>query len=154
MTQEPVLKQKISDDLKDAMKKGETLRRDTLRMLNAAVKNAEIEKRGKGDLDENDIIGLVAREIKRRQESIDAFKKGNRMDLADKEAAEMAVLQIYMPQQMSREEVMAVVQEVMAAVGASVPADKGKVMKELMPRVKGKSDGKLVNDIVTELLNK
>ena len=154
MTQEPVLKQKISDDLKDAMKKGETLRRDTLRMLNAAVKNAEIEKRGKGDLDENDIIGLVAREIKRRQESIDAFKKGNRMDLADKEAAEMAVLQIYMPQQMSREEVMAVVQEVMAAVGASGLADKGKVMKELMPRVKGKSDGKLVNDIVTELLNK
>ncbi len=154
MTQEPVLKQKINDDMKDAMRKGETLRRDTLRMLGAAVKNAEIDKRGKGDFEENDVIAVVAREIKRRQESIEAFKQGNRMDLADKEAAEMTILQTYMPQQMTREEVLAIVKEVMAAVGASGPSDKGKVMKELMPKVKGKADGKLVNDIVTEQLNK
>ncbi len=152
--QEPALKQKISDDLKDAMKKGETVRRDTLRMLNAAVKNAEIEKRGKGELDESDIVALVAREIKRRQESIEAFKQGNRADLAEKEAEEMAILQAYMPQQMTREEVAALVQEVITAVGASGPSDKGKVMKELMPKVKGKADGKMVNDIVTEQLNR
>ncbi|MCJ7606002.1 MAG: GatB/YqeY domain-containing protein [Dehalococcoidales bacterium] len=145
------LKQKFSDDMKAAMKSGETLKRDTLRMLNAAVKNAEIEKRG--DLEESEIIGLVAREIKRRQESIDAFTLGNRRDLVDKEAAEKKILQAYMPPQMSRDEITAIVKEVMAAVGASAPADKGKVMKELMPRVKGKAEGKLVNEIVTELLS-
>ena len=136
--------------MKAAMKSGETLKRDTLRMLNAAVKNAEIEKRG--DLEESEIIGLVAREIKRRQESIDAFTLGNRLDLVDKEAAEKKILQAYMPPQMTREEITAIVKEVMAAVGASAPADKGKVMKDLMPRVKGKAEGKLVNEIVTGLL--
>lgn len=150
MAEEAGLKQKLTDDMKAAMKSGDKLKRDTLRMLNAAVKNAEIEKRG--DLAESDIISLVAREIKHRQESIDAFTAGNRPDLIDKEAAEKKILQAYMPEQMSKDEITALVKEVMATVGASSPADKGKVMKDLMPKVKGKADGKLVNEIVTELL--
>ncbi len=153
MADEAGLKQRISDDMKAAMKSGDTLRRDTLRMLGAAIKNAEIEKRGTA-LEEGDIVALVAREIKHRQESIDAFKAGNRPELMAKEEAEKKVLEGYMPAQMDRAEIEQLVSKVMAAVGAAGPADKGKVMKELMPQVKGKADGKLVNEIVTERLNK
>ena len=95
-----------------------------------------------------------AREIKHRQESIDAFKAGNRADLMAKEEAEKAILEGYMPAQMDRAEIEDLVRKVMASVGAAGPSDKGKLMKELMPQVKGKADGKLVNEIVTELLNK
>ncbi len=152
MADEAGLKQRITDDMKAAMKSGDTLRRDTLRMLGAAIKNAEIEKRGAA-LAEADIVALVAREIKHRQESIEAFTAGNRTDLADKEAAEKKILETYMPAQMDRAEIEDLVRKVMAAVSAAGPADKGKLMKELIPQVKGKADGKLVNDIVTELLN-
>ena len=153
MADEAGLKQRISDDMKAAMKSGDTLRRDTLRMLGAAIKNAEIEKRGAA-LEEADIVALVAREIKHRQESIDAFRAGNRADLMEKEEAEKKVLEGYMPAQMDRAEIEDLIKKVVAAVGASGPADKGKVMKELMPQVKGKADGKLVNEIVTGLLNR
>ena len=153
MADEAGLKQRITDDMKAAMKSGDTLKRDTLRMLGAAIKNAEIEKRGAA-LAEGDIVALVAREIKHRQESIEAFTAGNRADLIAKEEAEKKVLEGYMPAQMERGEIEALVSKVIASVGAAGPSDKGKVMKELMPQVKGKADGKLVNDIVTELLNK
>ena len=153
MADEAGLKQRISDDMKAAMKSGDTLRRDTLRMLGAAIKNAEIDKRGAA-LEEADIVALVAREIKHRQESIDAFRAGNRADLMEKEEAEKKVLEGYMPAQMDRAEIEDLIKKVVAAVGASGPADKGKVMKELMPQVKGKADGKLVNEIVTGLLNR
>ena len=153
MADEAGLKQRITDDMKAAMKSGDTLRRDTLRMLGAAIKNAEIEKR-RAELAEADVVALVAREIKHRQESIDAFTAGNRPDLIEKEAAEKKILEAYMPAQMDRAAIEDLVKKVMAAVGAAGPADKGKLMKELMPQVKGKADGKLVNDIVTELLNR
>jgi uncharacterized protein YqeY len=153
MPEQPGLKQRVSDDMKAAMRSGDTLRRDTLRMLGATIKNAEIEKRHTA-LEEVEIVALVAREIKRRQESIDAFQAGHRPDLVAKEAAEKKILEGYMPAQMDRAEIEGLVNKVIAAVGASGPADKGKVMKDLMPQVKGKADGKLVNDIVTELLNR
>jgi uncharacterized protein YqeY len=153
MADEAGLKQRITDDMKAAMRSGDTLRRDTLRMLGAAIKNAEIEKLHTA-LEENDIVALIAREIKHRQESIDAFKAGNRPDLMNNEEAEKKVLEGYMPAQMDRAAIEDLVNKVVAAVGAAGPADKGKVMKELMPQVKGKADGKLVNDIVTALLNK
>lgn len=153
MADEAGLKQRINDDMKAAMKSGDTLRRDTLRMLGAAIKNAEIEKRGT-DLAEADIVALVAREIKHRQESIEAFTAGKRSDLIAKEEAEKKVLEGYLPAQMDRAAIEDLVDKVIAAVGAAGPADKGKVMKELMPQVRGKADGKLVNDIVTEKLNR
>jgi uncharacterized protein YqeY len=150
MEQEAELKRKLADDLKQAMKTGATVKRDTLRLLISAVNNAEMAKQA--PLTEADILGAVAKEVKRHQESIDAFKKGNRPDLVAKEEAEMAVLQGYLPAQLSRDDIVAAAREVISAVGASGPGDKGRVMKELMPKLKGKADGKEINDVVTQLL--
>jgi uncharacterized protein len=152
MSQQESLKKKLNDDLKEAMKSGMTVKRDTLRMLLATVKNTEIEKRG--EIDNSDIITLVAKEIKKRNESIEAFKQGNREDLIAREQAEIDVLQGYMPQQMTQEEVSGIVRKIIGDVGASGPSDKGRVMKALMPEVKGKADGKMVSDIVDAELNK
>jgi uncharacterized protein YqeY len=152
MEQAATLKRKLSDDLRQAMKSGDTVKRGTLRMLISSVNNAEIAKQAL--LDDGDILGLVAREIKRHHESIDAFKQGNRPDLVAQEEAEMAVLQGYLPQQMTRDEIVAAAREVIGAVGAKGPGDKGRVMQQLMPRLKGKADGKAINEIVTELLGR
>jgi uncharacterized protein YqeY len=151
MEQAADLQKRMSDDLKQAMKAGDTVRRDTLRMVASSVKNAEIAKQAA--LDDTDVLGVIARDVKRHQESIDAFKKGNRPDLVAKEEAEMAILQGYLPKQMSHDEIMAAAREVMAEVGAKGPSDKGKVMQQLMPKLKGKADGKEINEVVTELLN-
>ncbi len=152
MEPEAVLQKKMTEDLKQAMKSGDTVKRDTLRMLIASVKNAEIAKLAA--LTDAEVAAVVAREVKRHVESIDAFKKGNRADLVSKEEAEMAVLQSYLPKQMSPDEIGTAAKEVIAAVGAKGPGDKGKVMQQLMPKLKGKADGKAINDVVTELLGK
>lgn len=151
MEQEAELKRRLSDDLKQAMKSGDTVKRDTLRMLISTVNNAEIAKQA--PLAETDILGVVAKDVKRHQESIDAFKKGDRPDLVAKEENEMAVLQSYLPQQVNRDEIVSMAREVIAAVGASGPGDKGKVMQQLMPELKGRADGKEINDVVTQLLS-
>ncbi len=150
MEQEADLKRSITDDIKGAMKSGDTVKRATLRMLVASINNAEIAKQT--GLDNADILGIIAREVKRHQESIDAFKQGDRQDLVAQEEAEMAILQGYLPEQMTRDDIVAAVREVIGAGGAEGPGDKGKVMKELMPKLKGKADGKEINDVVTELL--
>ena len=152
MNQEADLKQKLTDDLKQAMKDGDTNKRSVLRLLLSYIKNAEIAKLAA--LENSDILGIIAKDIKQHQESIEAFKQGNRQDLVEKEEAEMAILQGYLPQQLTREEIVEAVRQVISRVGAQGPADKGKVMKELMPQMKGKADGKEINDVVTELLNK
>ncbi len=151
MEQAADLKKKISDDVRQAMKSGDTVCRSTLRLLLAAINNAEIAKQA--DLDDSDILGLIAKEVKTRQESIDAFKQGNRPDLVEKEEAEQAILKAYLPRQLSRDEVVAAAREVIAAVGAAGPGDKGRVMKELIPRLKGRADGKEINEVVTGLLS-
>jgi uncharacterized protein YqeY len=150
MEQGTELKRKLSEELKQAMKSGAVVKRDTLRLLITSVNYAESTKQS--PLTDADILGVIAKEVKRHQESIDAFKKGNRPDLVAKEEAEMAVLQSYLPRQMGREEVIAVAKEVIAAMGAKGPGDKGKVMQQLMPGLKGKADGKEINDVVTQLL--
>jgi uncharacterized protein YqeY len=152
MEPEAVLQKKITDDLKQAMKSSDTVRRDTLRLLLSAVKNAEGAKLA--PLDEGEILSVISKDVKRHQESIDAFKKGNRADLVAKEEAEMAILQTYLPKQLSRDEIVAAAKEVIGLVGAKGPGDKGKVMQQLMPQLKGKADGKAINDVVTELLGK
>jgi uncharacterized protein YqeY len=151
MESEAVLQKRLADDLKSAMKSGDTVKRDTLRMLISSVNNAGIAKQA--DLTDADVLGVISKEVKRHVESIDAFKKGNRPDLVSKEEAEMAVLQAYLPRQMSREEIAAAAREVIAAVGAKGLGDKGKVMQQLMPKLKGKADGKDINEVVTGLLN-
>lgn len=152
MVPEADLQNRITEDMKQAMKAGDTVRRDTLRMLLSSVKNAANTKLA--PLDEGEVLSVIAKDVKRHQESIEAFKKGNRPDLVAKEEAELSILQSYMPKQMSREEVTAVVKEIIAAVGAKGPGDKGKVMQQVMPRLKGRAEGKDINEVVTELLGR
>jgi uncharacterized protein YqeY len=146
------LQDKLNTDLRAAMKARDELRMLVLRTVLSAMNYAEIAKQKK--LDDAGVIDVIAREIKQRRESIEAYEKGNRQDLVDMEKAEMAVLQEYMPAQMGRDEITAIVSQVIAEVGAKGPADKGKVMQKLMPQVKGKADGGEVNNVVTELLGK
>ncbi len=145
------LKERLTSDLKQAMKSGDTMRRNVIRLVLSAIRNAEIAKRG--ELEEPDVIGVVAKEARQRQESIDAFKQGNRQDLVSQEEAELAILQEYLPQQVGREEIVAAAQQIIAEVGAEGPRDKGKVMPRLIAQFKGQADGREINDIVTELLN-
>jgi uncharacterized protein len=146
------LLEKINSDLKTAMRARDEVRMLVLRSLLSSVNYAEIAKQKK--LDDSGIIEVISKEIKQRRESIEAYDKGNRPDLSGKEKAEMAVLQEYMPAQMGRDEITALVQKVIEEVGAKGAGDKGKVMQKLMPQVKGKADGGEVNSIVTELLGK
>ncbi len=132
------------------MKSGDTMRRNVIRLVMSAIRNAEIAKRG--ELEEPDVIGVVAKEARQRQESIDAFKQGGREDLVSQEEAELAILQEYLPQQAGHEEIVAAAQQIIAEVGAEGPRDKGKVMPRLIAQFKGKADGREINDIVTELL--
>lgn len=144
------LKQKLTDDLKQAMRDGDKVRRSVIRLAMAAIKNAEIARQT--TLDDTDILGVIAKEARQRQESIDAFKQGNRPDLVAQEEAELAVLKEYLPRQMTREEIIATARQVIAEVGAQGPGDKGKVMPQLIAQLKGKADGREINAIVTELL--
>jgi len=134
------------------MRARDELKTSVLRLLLSAVNYAEIAQQKK--LDDGGILQVIQKEIKQRRESIEAFEKGNRPELAAKEKAEMAMLQAYVPAQMSRDEIITIVQQILAEVGAKGPGDKGKVMQKLMPQVRGKADGNEVNAIVTELLGK
>jgi uncharacterized protein YqeY len=145
------LKQKLADDLKQALRGGDKVKCSVLRLLISAVHNTEIARQAK--LEDADIYGVIAKEIRQRQESIDAFKQGKRDDLVAQEEAEMAILQGYLPQQMTKEEIIAEAQKVIAEVGASGPGDKGKVMPKLIAQLKGRADGRLINEVVTELLS-
>jgi uncharacterized protein YqeY len=145
------LKQKLADDLKQALRGGDKVRCSVIRLLLAAINNTEIARQAK--LEDADIYGVIAKEIRQRQESIDAFKKGKRDDLVAQEEAEQAILQEYLPQQMTKEEIIAEAQKIIAEVGAGGPGDKGKVMPKLIAQLKGKADGRLINEVVTELLS-
>jgi hypothetical protein len=147
---ESAIKQKLSDNLKQAMRERDKLKCSTIRLLLADINNAEIAKLA--PLDEADILGVIAKEIRQHKESIEAFQQGNRQDLVAKEEAEMAILQGYLPEQMSRDGIIAAARKVIAEVGAQGPRDKGKVMSQLIPQLKGKADGKEINAVVTELL--
>lgn len=145
------LYEKIGNDYKVALKGRDALKVSVLRMVISAVKMVEIQKNLKA-ADETDIVQVVQKQIKQRKESIEQFLKGNRKDLADKEAAELKILEIYMPQQMSEAELKEVVISAIAESGASTKADTGKVMKAVMDRVKGRADGKTINQLVASML--
>jgi uncharacterized protein YqeY len=147
---EAALRQKLADDLKQALRGGEKLKCSVIRLTLAAINNAEIARQAK--LEDADIYGVIAKEIRQRKESIDAFKQGKRDDLVAQEEAEMAILQGYLPQQMTKEEIIAEAQKIIGEVGAKGPGDKGKVMPRLIAQLKGKADGRLINEVVTELL--
>ena len=144
------LQDRLRDDLKLALKSKDGCKLSVVRVLLAECKNEE--KARMHLLDDGEVVEVIGREAKRRKESIEAFQAGNRPDLVSNEEAALKVITTYLPEQMGRDEVVAIVREVVEAVGPSGPKDKGRVMSQLMPRVKGKADGKMVNEIVTELL--
>ena len=146
------LKDKLTADMKDAMKAREAgkLRLSVIRLVRGAIRQQEID--GQKELSDEDVLGVISKEVKQRRDSIEDFKKGGRDDLVAEAEAEIAVLMEYLPQQLSENEVRNLVKDAIVASGAASPKDMGKVMKELMPKVKGRADGKLVNGIVKELL--
>ena len=144
------LKDKLADDLKDALRQGDETRKSAIRMTIAAVKNAEVA--AIKQLDDPEVLAVIAKQVKQRKESIEEFGKAGRQDLVDREAAEMRVLETYLPPAMGREEIVREARKVIAEGGAKGPGDKGKVMSALMPRLAGRAEGRLINEVVTELL--
>lgn len=163
-----MLKEKIQEDLKLALREKREIELSALRMLISAINNKEIEKRTKiwkekpelrpqelkkeSILTDDEILEVVSSEIKKRKEAILEFEKGKREDLVKKEKAEMEILQKYLPEQLSEDEIKKLVKEVIEKTGAKEIKDIGKVMAELMPKIKGKAEGGLVSKIVKELL--
>jgi uncharacterized protein YqeY len=133
-----------------AMRSGDALRRDTLRMAGSAIYNAE--KRDRRTYTDDEVAGVLAREVKTRRESIEAFRKGGREDLAAKEEAEIGILSEFLPEQLSESAIEALVAEAISATGAASPKDLGRVMGWLAPRTKGRADGRVVSQLVGRAL--
>jgi uncharacterized protein len=144
------LRDRLHDDTTAAMRSGDALRRDVLRMVQNAIYN--VEKAKKVTLSDDEILGVITREVKTRRESVEAFRKGGREDLASKEEAEIAILAGYLPEALSETELGALVDEAIAATGAASARDLGKVMGWLSPRTRGRADGKVVSGMVAQAL--
>ncbi len=144
------LKEKIKADFIEAFKARDEVKSPVLKMLQAGIKNAEIEKRG--ELDDSEIIQVISKEAKKRKDAIEAFEKGGRTEMAEKEKAEFEILSAYLPEQMTEDEIRRLAGEAVKESGASDIKEIGKVMAVLMPKTKGKADGALVGKIVRELL--
>ena len=144
------LRDKLEDDIRDSMRQRNQSRLDALRFLKFAVQAVEKE-RGEA-LDDPAMVEVVSKQVNDRRESIRAFEQGARTDLAAKELADLAVLEEYLPPQFSQDEIVDLVKAVVAEVGVTSGRDKGKVMRKLMPQVRGKADGAIVNQVVTEML--
>jgi len=144
--------EELRNKLKEAMKASDEVRVRTLRLLISSIKNEEVEK-GR-ELTEEEFSDIVLKEVKKRKEAIEMYEKGQRKDLADEERKELTILEEFLPKQLNVDEIRKMVVETIEAVGASGPKDLGKVMSVLMPKLKGRADGKLVNKIVRELLER
>jgi uncharacterized protein YqeY len=144
------LTEQLQADMKAAMRDGDALRRDTLRMVIAAAQNAAKDKRA--PLTDEETLEVLGREVKKRRESIAAYQAAGREDLAAREQAEIDILAPYLPEQLTDDEIRALAREAVAASGATAPKDIGRVMSVLMPQVKGRADGTLVSRIVNEEL--
>ncbi|MDP7412024.1 MAG: GatB/YqeY domain-containing protein [SAR202 cluster bacterium] len=144
------MKERLDSDLKSAMRDKDVLRRGLIRYLRSEIHNQEIAKRA--DLDEEGVLAVLSRQAQQRRDSIEAFKEADRTDLVDKERAELDIILEYLPQQLSAEEITALVQQAVKDSGATGPSDMGKVMGRLMPQVRGKAEGRQVSSIVTETL--
>tara|TARA_B110000014_G_C19748289_1_gene390069 strand:- start:57 stop:506 length:450 start_codon:yes stop_codon:yes gene_type:complete len=145
------LKEQLEEDIRNSMRSHNRPRLETLRFLKSQIQLTE--KNQLKDLDEAGVIDVIAKQVKERRESLQMFEQGNRADLADKESAFLAILEEYLPEQLSLDELTAIIANVIREVEAVSANDKGKVMGRLMPQVKGKADGSQVNIIVTQLLS-
>ena len=147
------LKKKIQEDLKKALKEGDTLKRSVLSMLKAEINNAEIAKKRK-ELNKNEILEVVMKEVKKRKDAILAYKQGGREDAAKSEQKEMEILEGYLPKKLTEEKLKKIIQEVLKRTGAKSESDFGKVMGVLMPKIKGQADGAAVSVLVKKELSK
>jgi len=145
------LKEKLQSDLQDAMRQRDETRKRVLRLALAAITNAEVAQGA--DLDDGGVLAVLAKEVKQRREAIEDYRRGNRQDLVTQEEAEIALLETYLPRQLSRQEVAARAQEVIQQLDAAGVGQMGQVMKALMQELRGQADGKLVNEVVRELLS-
>ena len=145
------LKERLNADLREALRRGDERRKSALRVALAALHNAEIE--AGHPLDDEGVIAVLVKEVKQRRESIEEFQKGARQDLVEREQAELAALMPYLPQQMDRQEIVEAARQAISELGAGGLADKGKVMSVLMARLRGRADGRQVNEVVSELLS-
>lgn len=145
------MQERLHQDMKDAMRAQDTVRRDTVRMLISALKNAAIDKRG--ELTEEDQLDVLAREAKKRREAADSYRGVGRPDVADKEEAELRVIEDYLPKQLTEDDVRAIAREVIAELKPTTARDMGKVMSEVMPRLKGRVDGKRASALIREEFN-
>ncbi len=146
------LKTRFGEDYKQALRAGDKLRVSVIRLLTALIKNREVEKRG--PLTDAEVLQAVVASCKQRQEAIEQYRHGGRQDLVDKESAELAVLQSYLPKALTSEELQAMVLEAIREVQATSLKEMGRVMGVLMPRITGRADGKAVNTLVREALSK
>ena len=146
------LKAQLTEDLKSALRSGDKLRTSVIRLLTALIKNREVEKRGA--LTDAESIQAVSVSCKQRQEAIEQYRQGGRQDLVDKETAELAILQSYLPAALSPDELQTLVRDAIQDAQASSPREMGKVMALLMPKVTGRADGKVVSTLVREMLSK
>lgn len=143
---------RIDSDLTASLKAKDELRVSTLRMIKAALKNAEIEKRQTGGLREEDVIGVLSSLVKQRKESVEQYTKAGRLDLAEKEGREIKIIQEYLPSQLSEAELENIIKTAIQETGVSSIKEMGRLMKVLMPRVKGRVDGRVVNERVRQIL--
>ena len=141
---------RLTEELKEALRAGNHTKLSVIRLLKSSIKNREIEKMA--PLTDEEVIGIIMTALKQRRESIEQFQKGGREDLVQKEKSELEVLQTFLPQQLSEEELVSEVQAVIREVGASSPKDMGKVMKIVMVRVRGRAEGARVSSLVKELM--
>jgi uncharacterized protein YqeY len=144
------LRERIQTEITAAMRSGDSLRRDTLRMAENAIYNAE--KRERRTYGDDEVTGILTREVKTRRESIEAFRKGGRDDLAEKEASEIAILTAFLPEQLSEDDLRGLVEEAVTATGSTSRGELGKVMGYLSPKTKGRADGRRVAELVTARL--
>jgi uncharacterized protein len=144
------LAERLNEDMKQAMKDGDKFRLSTIRLVRAAIKNQEIELRR--PLDDSETLNILSRELKQRRDALQDFERAGRDDLVTNVTGEIEIITQYLPQQLNEEEVKAIVVQTMQETGASSKADLGKLMGALMPKVKGRADGKLVNAIVQQFL--
>lgn len=145
------LKQTIETELKNAMRNNDEKRKSAIRQINAGIKLWQVDNRG-SEIDDNGVLGIIQKEIKSQREAIADAQKANRPELITEAEALIAVFESFLPKQLTREEVAAHVKAAIAEVGASSPADMGKVMKVIQPKLKGQAESKLISDVVKELL--
>lgn len=145
------IKEKLQQDLKESLKNKDTLRLNTIRSIINAIKNKEIDLRR--ELEEEEIFGILNTLAKQRRESIEQYGKGGRQDLVEQETKELKIIKEYLPEQLSEEEIEKIVKETINELNATSMKDMGKVMKAVMPKVKGRADGKKVNEMVKKILS-